>query len=242
MADVQISQPGGQRNIEFLPGGKLLIQGLTLRDLVAGAWDLGDEYVSGGPPFVATEHYDIVAKAPGTAPEKDLRAMLKTLLLERFQLQVHTEQKPMPVYALVVSKKGQKLKPSAPEGKQECKLQLPAQRTDGLILRTYACKNTSMGTLAELLPNVAPAYANLPVIDLTELPGNYDFTLEWTPRGGVRATDGSTVGGAIPTTNEPDGKTLFDTLQANLGLRLEARKLPRDILVINKVQRVPTGN
>jgi uncharacterized protein (TIGR03435 family) len=249
VADVQIAKPGGQPDVQFLPGGKLILRYLTMQEMITAAWDLRDEYVTGGPAWLSAEHYDIVAKAATTTPEKDLRRMLGTLLKERFKLEVHHETKVMPVYALVVGKKGAKLKESAAgeTDKQSCKIQIPQQRTDGFILRTYTCTKTGMGQLAFALPRIAPAYVDLPAVDLTELKGVYDFTLEWTPRRGGRGAAGGAggaggVGDAIPTTSDPNDRTVFDALQSQLGLKLEQRKHPMDVLVIDKVERVPIDN
>ena len=251
VADVQISKPGGKPNGDFLPGGKLTLQYLTMKELITVAWDLRDDYVTGGPAWLNSEHYDIVAKAVTTTPEKELRQMLQNLLIERFKLEVHHDKKVMPVYALVAGKKGARLQESAAGDaeKHSCKIQTPQQRTDGLILRSFICKKTGMDVLASMLPNIAPAYIDLPVVDLTELKGFYDFTLDWTPRGGGRGAAGRGgdapapgKAGDVPTTSEPDGVTVFDALQSQLGLKLEQRKHPMDIVVIDKVERIPTEN
>lgn len=242
VADVQVSKPGGKPNGDFLPGGKLLLQYLTMKEMITAAWDLRDDYVTGGPAWLNSEHYDIVAKAAATTPEKDLRLMLQNLLIERFKLEIHHDKKVMPVYALVAGKKGARLKePAADDAvKPSCKIQTPQQRTDGLILRTFACKKTGMDELTNMLPRIAAAYIDLPVVNLTELKGSYDFTLEWTPRRGVRGAAGPA--GDAPTAPDPDALTIFDAVQSQLGLKLEQRKVPMDIVVIDKVERVPIDN
>jgi hypothetical protein len=129
--------------------------------------------------------------------------------------------RPTPVYALVAGKKRARLQESAAGDaeKHSCKIQTPQQRTDGLVLRSLICKKTGMEALASMLPNIAPAYIDLPVDDLTELRGLYDFTLDWTPRGGGRgAADrggdapAAVKAGDVPATSEPDGVTVFDAL------------------------------
>jgi uncharacterized protein (TIGR03435 family) len=251
VADVQVSKPGGKPHGDFLPGGKVTIQSFPMKGLIAIAWDLPDDYVIGGPAWLNSEHYDIVAKAVTTAPLKELRLMLQTLLIERFKLQVHHDKKAMPVYALVAGKKAVKLQErAAGDGdKPSCKIQGVQQRTDGLFLRSFICKKTSMEELANRLPEAAPAYVDLPVVNLTDLKGLYDFTLAWTPTGGGRGGAGrggdapaAGKAGDMPAASEPDGVTLFDALQSQLGLKLEPRKYPMDILVIDKVERVPTEN
>jgi uncharacterized protein (TIGR03435 family) len=243
VADVKISKPGTNPNADFLPGGKLVLQYLTMKEMIVAAWnyDRWPDRISGGPDWLDSEHYDIVAKALQTTPEADLRLMLRNLLIERFKLQTHVEQKPVSVYALVVGRKG-KLKESAGEGdKNSCKVQTPAERKDGQIIRSFMCTQTSMDFLAERLPNVAPGYIELPVVNMTDLKGRYDFTIGWTPRRRTTAIGGGDTGKApeIPTTGESDGFTIFDSLQSQMGLKLEQRKHPMEVVVIDKVQRQP---
>jgi len=244
VADVQISKPGGKPNVDYLPGGKVILQYVTMKDMVMGAWKLPSDYVTGGPAWLNSEHYDIVAKAHTTrtdTEDDELKAMLQTLLKERFRLEVHFEKKPMPVYALVAGKKV-KLQTSAAGAneKPDCKYQAPQQRNDGQVLRTFACKKVSMQMLAAELRSMAPAYIDRPVVDLTDLKGDFDFTLAWTPRG--RNAPVPPRNSDAPTVSEPDGVTVFDALQSQLGLKLEQRKHPMDVLVIDRVERVPTEN
>jgi uncharacterized protein (TIGR03435 family) len=174
--------------------------------------------------------------------------MLRNLLIERFKLETHGEKQPMPVFALTVGKRNPKLLPSAANDEQpSCKVQTPAQRKDGQLPRTVSCRKQSMDDLANRLPKIAAAYIDRPVIDLTGLKGLYDFTLEWTPRRGVRGPvspggDASAKPGEVPTASESNAVTIFDALQSQLGLRLELRKHPMDILVIDKVERLPIDN
>ncbi len=98
----------------------------------------------------------------------------------------------------MVGKKGAKLHESSDDAeKPSCKIQPPQERTDGLLLRSFICKKTGIDRLAALLPTIAPAYVDLPVVDLTELKGIYPAP------GGV---------GEVPTTSDPDGLTVFDAL------------------------------
>jgi uncharacterized protein (TIGR03435 family) len=174
---------------------------ISMQELVTIAWGMRDDYVTGGPAWLNSEHYDIVAKARDATPVSELRLMLQSLLMERFRLQVHMEKKPMPVYAMVVGKKVKLQESTAPANeKPSCKVQGVQERTDGQILRSFICKKMTMALLAERLPNVAPAYFDRPVVDLTELKGDYDFALAWTPRGRnapapVKNSDAPTVSG-----------------------------------------------
>jgi uncharacterized protein (TIGR03435 family) len=245
VSDVKVSSPGGTPNVDFLPGGKIVANFVTMKELLAVAWSKREEYVIGGPSWLGEEHYDIVAKATPAAKEADLALMLQSLLFERFKLALHMEKKPMPVYVLTAGKKGPKLTESTAPASEEasCKMQLPTERKDGQILRSLICKNAPISALVERLPNVAPAYVDHPVVDQTELKGRYDFTLEWAPRRGGRGAVivGGGAAGEVPAP-DPDGATIFGAVQSQLGLKLEPRKLPMDVLVIDKLERVPTEN
>jgi uncharacterized protein (TIGR03435 family) len=238
VADIKVSPAGTQMSFEMLPGGKLTAHGVPMKMMIAAAYEVDDSFVE-GPSWLASERYDIVAKAPHNAPEKDMVQMLQSLLIERFKLEVHRDKKIAAVYALTFAKKTGKLQESAAgDTEQNCKLQLPQQRKDGLLLRTWSCTNTNMDNLADSLGQVAAAYVDLPVVNLTELKGAYDFSLEWAPR---RAGRGAAARGEPPPTADPDGPNIFEAV-GRLGLKLEQRRMPMDIIVVDKMERTPTEN
>jgi uncharacterized protein (TIGR03435 family) len=109
----------------------------------------------------------------------------------------------------------------------------------------------TMDELANGLRNMAPAYIDRPVVNLTELKGPYDFKLGWTPRGqlmgtaGGRGTEGAaTAEGAAINVSDPTagGLTVFEAVAKNLGLKLEATKHALPVIVVDKVNRTPTEN
>jgi len=166
--------------------------------------------------------------------------MLQTLLAERFKLVIHHDQKAVPVYALLVGKGGPKLKPSAPHdaGKKDCQRQGVVGGVPGMLQVTST--RMTMADLAELLPDTAPAYVDLPVVDLTELKGSYDFKLNWTGRAALEGRRRDADGNII--TEPAGGLSMFDALQAQLGLKLESRKHPMPVIVVDHVERIPTDN
>jgi uncharacterized protein (TIGR03435 family) len=102
-----------------------------------------------------------------------------------------------------------------------------------------ACTRITMAELAEQVANRAGAYVDLPVVDLTGIEGAYDLKLLWTPKAaleGRKAPDGTVI------TEPAGGLSIFDALQAQLGLRLEQRKHPMPLIVVDRVERVPTEN
>ena len=161
-----------------------------------------------------------MAKAAGPAPDAELRLMLQTLLADRFKLAVHHQTKEMSAYALVVGKNGPKFQESQAEGES---VLVPDQKTMKVVVQ-----RTPMAQLVEMLGNVLRA----PVVDLTELKGRYDITVE--------------LAKYIPDRNstEPmDPVTILTRgLQDELGLKLEPRKLPIDLVVVDHAEKIPAEN
>ncbi len=207
----------------FAANGTVTMRSVTLRELMTQAYKevLRPEYLIGGPNWMETEQFELIAKAPAGTPVDTERLMLQAALAERFHLTVHREQKPMPVFALLAGKKELKLQPAVAPGDADCK-QAFAQ-ADG---HTHvACVNMTMAGLASRLSRLEPFDVNQPAVDLTGIAGSYNFQLEWTPRGQDSA---------------PVGVTVMDALE-KLGLKLEARKEPMTVIAIDRVEQ-PDAN
>jgi uncharacterized protein (TIGR03435 family) len=191
--------------------GTISLRGHSLKGLICVAYHIKESQVSGGPKWLDDDRFDINAKAEGPAEDPQLLAMLQTLLAERFQLVFHHEEKIASAFALVVAKSGLKIN--------------PVDGAEGSSSRggkgRIAAKGVSMEKLAETLSR----HAGAPVSDMTGATGAYDFTLEWPTEG-----DAADIQSA-----------LFAALQQQLGLKLEIRKLPVDLLVIDRAEK-PTGN
>jgi uncharacterized protein (TIGR03435 family) len=228
----QIGQAGPMGQMDFR-NGRVQIMGATLKGLISLAYDTTMERIVGGPKWLAEDRFDIIAKAPATVPFDALRGMLKTLIVQRFTMTIHTEDQPMPVYVLAQGKKP-KLKESDGTARSECQI-VNKER------RTYICQNTTMAQLAERLPNVAGAYIHPPVLDLTGLKGAYNFEAYWTPKG--QLTSGAKAGGDPNQAPAPtDDVTVFEAMDKQLGLKLEEQKHPIPVLVVDKVERTPREN
>jgi uncharacterized protein (TIGR03435 family) len=183
----------------------------TLKGMISVAYQVKDFQVSGGPKWIDEDRFEINAKAEGPAEDPQLLAMLQTLLADRFQLVIHHEQKVAPAYALVVAKSGLKIKPV--EGATGSS----SKGGRGVLV----AKGVTMAKLAEQLTRRLGAQ----VADLTETPGAFDFKLEWSIEG-----DANDVQSA-----------LFEALQSQLGVKLESRKLPLDLIVVDKAEK-PSEN
>ena len=252
VADIKPSAPGTtQRRANFQPGGRLDLQGVTMKDLVTLAWDIPDVMVAPGPKWLETDRFDVVASAPrdlvsGTAVDIDtLRAMLRTLLVDRFKVATHTEEQPVQVYVLSLPKPQHKLKKADPSVRSGCKAATagPDVKISSVGVGR-SCQNTTVSQLAEKLPAFAPGYIDRPVVDATGLDGGWDFTFAWTGRGAfemARAQAAPQAGQSLSST--PDGSmTLFEAVDKQLGLKLELQKHPMPVLVIDRAEQKPSEN
>ncbi len=202
----------------------------TLKLLIAAAYNLNPRTISGGPAWIESDHFDILAVTPGDVqPTHDEQmAMLRNLLSDRFKLTFHREQKEFSIYELRVGKNGPKLKESTSSPDDPTAL-VSTVYPERILL---PARNTTMSEFATLMQR---AILDRPVVDKTGLPGRYDFDLEWAP-------DESQFGGDIPPAPaDAPVAPLFVAVQEQLGLKLEATRGPVSALVIDKAQR-PTPN
>jgi uncharacterized protein (TIGR03435 family) len=248
VADVQTSKAVGPPRARFLPGGKVQFDGLPMKFMVQAAWgyENDESRVTGGPSWVNSEKYDIVAKAPHDVDIPTLRLMLRQLLIKRFGLEMHIQDAAMPVYGLEKGKGNPKITASEKTGAPDCQRGFD----NGVISLT--CHNMTMDELANGLRAMAPAYIDKPVVNLTGLTGQYDFKMGWTPRGqllgtgdGVRAAGGAAQpDGGVLNVGEATagGITIFEAVEKHLGLKLASVKHAMPIIVIDKVNKTPVEN
>jgi uncharacterized protein (TIGR03435 family) len=194
-----------------------------LKRCIRGAYDVQESQIVGGPKWAGEDRYDIDAKAAGPAGDRELMEMLRSLLSERFKLAFHRETRELPGYALVVGKSGLKAKRSQPDAESRT-------NSSRVAIDAEAC---SMYQLAQKLSEVI----HVPVADLTEIEGEFDFQLKWTPDD-MQAKPPS--GGDKPAAAAVDlasGPSVFAALQEQLGLKLEPRKVPTEVLVIDHAEK-----
>jgi uncharacterized protein (TIGR03435 family) len=225
------SGPRSGRFITMQGTNRFVEKDYTLKLLIAAAYDLNPRTISGGPAWVESDHYDIVAVTPGEVrPNHDEQmSMLRNLLKERFKLTFHREQKVFSIYVLEVGKNGPKLKQST-AGPDEAVVVGPGVVYPQRIV--LPGRNATMGNFVSLLQR---AILDRPVVDKTGLSGRYDFDLEWAP-------DETQFGGDVPPAGAAaTSPPLFEAVQQELGLKLEATRGPVDALVVDTVDR-PAAN
>ena len=264
VASVRPSPDGaiGQLHLGLqVDGSQVRVNHLALRDCLAIAFNLKPYQVS-GPDWLASERFDIIAKLPQGAPREQVQPMLQALLLDRFQMKTHHESRDFPVYALVVAKGGLKMQALPPDPADAAgpdKGTINVQATGGrggavvsygqgayfsLGSNRFEAKRMQMSHVADMLSR----FEDKPVVDMTELKGLYDFTLDFTEEDFrammIRAALANGVAlppEAIHLLESASGDSLFAALQ-KLGLKLDSRKAPLDVLVVDHAEKAPTDN
>jgi uncharacterized protein (TIGR03435 family) len=218
---------------------------MTVQSLLMIAYSMPVNQVM-GPSWIESDRYDIVAKvAPGTT-KGQVSVMLQNLLADRFMLVVHRETSEFPVYELVVGKGGSKLKPhvedpSAPQlGIGEFKQQKDGKpiaalgESVGILLPpgkwSYAAIRQKLEGTSSLV-NLLSRELGRPVIDKTGLTGEYDWNLEFRDQRPMRQ--------GPPDSDAPE---ISVAVEEQLGLKLESKKGPVEILVVDSGNKTPSDN
>lgn len=195
----------------------------TLRRLVSEAYHVQVRQVL-GPHWLDEEEYDIDARTESNRRKETLVGMLRELLAERFQLQTHTENRDMRVYELVTDKDGPKIQPVADGGSA---IAGPGFHFQG-DMRQFAdflAVQLSIPIADDPSQPVRAGGPMIPVLDKTGLEGIYSFTAEVRPELGI------------------DSFSLWQrTLRDKLGLRIESRRGPVQVVVVDSASRIPTAN
>jgi bla regulator protein blaR1 len=203
------------------------------------------------PKWVATDNFEIHARASGNPTKDQMRLMMQSLLADRFKLAIHFETQQVPVLALVLVKPGlmgPKLRPHADGPPCDAVVPTSANRLDvfphecsvyGLFMQPThmflaGSRNTTMELIAASLTSL-PGGVDRPVVDQTGLSGKYDFRIEWTPDSNGPASSGADA--------QPDsqGTTFLEALKEQLGLKLKSTRAPLDVLVVDHVE-TPSEN
>lgn len=214
--------------IRPMPAGQgYVATGIPLKLMIRLMYTLTDSQVVGGPDWINTDRWDVQAKADHSANINELHEMFQTLMADRFQLKFHKENKDLPMYELVLDKPGSasKLKVNDTPNKFDIPI-IPAGR--GHVNGT----RVGMSYLAWFLSQ----QLNRPVVDKTGLDQFYDFELQWT----LELPDGARPPGADAPA-PPEVPTIFAALREQLGLKLESKKGPVEVYVIDHAEK-PSGN
>jgi uncharacterized protein (TIGR03435 family) len=241
-----------------IDGAMVSFSGMPLRWYVHYAYTVKETQVS-GPDWLASSRFDVVAKLPAGATREQIPEMVQTLLADRFKLTLHRDTKESSVSALVVGKGGVKMKespldPDTDEGPGKANVDVSVTGGDrgatvslgkgasvAFEAQRLVAKKVTMAYLADSLTR----FEDRPVVDMTGLKGTYDCEIPYN-LDDVRALILSSAppGTPLPPRQADVGETgvsLVDSLQA-LGLKLEPRKAPLDIFVVDHIEKTPTAN
>jgi uncharacterized protein (TIGR03435 family) len=245
-----------------IDGAQLRTTYLTVKDYIGMAYRVKLYQIS-GPDWMGTDRFDVAATLPDGALPAQVPEMMQALLADRFQLSLHREQKEFPVYVLEAAKSGLKMTVSPPN--------LELEKADARAPQSFTGAGTNQGVSVNLGNGASFTFSNnkfegkrltmqavagtlerfldRPVVDMTHVKGNYDFTVDVTAEDYQAMLIRSAVvaGVILPPAvlkiieGSPTPTSLFDGLE-KLGLKLTPRKAPLDVLVIDKVSKTPTEN
>ena len=192
---------------------------VTVATCIKWAYSVQDSQIS-GPPWLQSEHYDITAKTDRPVTVAQLKLMMRTLLVERFQLTFHRQSRQLRSYVLTVAKSGHKLRESAADAKTSRQ-----NSATGTVARAV-----TMGEFADFIAGPLKA----PVVDMTGLKGKYDFV-----RGLYSLPSGECAG--HETGFADTNGIIISALQGELGLKLESKRESVEVLVMDHVEK-PSAN
>jgi uncharacterized protein (TIGR03435 family) len=207
-------------NLGRVAHGELSMGNVTLSEAVRFAWGINNDAQVAGPDWIKSKEvrFKIDAKAAPDAPRAQVLVMLQSLLTERFRLKTHTEQREIAHLELVA-------------GKKESKLKAAIEGSDGSHNRNGFGHIVSNRMTMDVLTTILSRFLRQPILDRTGLEGGYEIDLEWSPepRAGEEPAD-------------PSRPSIYAAVQEQLGLKLEARKTPLPVIVVDSAERVPIGN
>jgi uncharacterized protein (TIGR03435 family) len=244
VASIKPGKPGMGSTLLFRLDG-LTANRMTLKALLREAYGIENDQIVGAPSWVNTQTYDIEAKVDAAdaaalerLSEDQRKLMFQSFLAERFQLKVHRETKELSI-ALVIAKNGPKLREAKPGDTYPDGIKGPDGKPGGHagMMMWGSGRLTGQGiSIASMVPPLTQQLGRT-VLDKTGLTGRYDVELRWTPDDTSTPATGPDSG----TAAESPAPSIFTALQEQLGLKLESRKAPVEVLVIDHVQ-APSAN
>jgi uncharacterized protein (TIGR03435 family) len=220
-ADLYYANLGTYRN------GVLTQTNTTLAECLRFAYEITTDDLVAGPDWIKNKavRFDILAKTAPATPRSEALLMLRTLLDERFKLTLRHEPRVLSYYAL-----------TAPNGEHKMK---PAQDppVEGEVILWQGRFRHNRMTMLMLAAMIA-RYMHIPVLDQTAIPGAFEVKLDWTRDNSLPAAAAPGAVAAEPA----DGPSIFEAVQKQLGLKLEKRKGPVDVLVVDHAEKTPLAN
>ena len=243
-------------------GTQVRLSGMTLKDYIGIAYGVKPQQIV-GPDWIGQQRFDTAATIPADGTTAQIPQMMRALLADRFKMTMHRETREFPVYGIGVAKGGPKLQPSttaAPEpapGEKPPAVNVAASGSgNGVAVdlgggssfslgnNKLEVRRTTMASLAEVLTR----FVDRPVLDQTALTGVYDIVLNIAPEDymPLLIRSGINAGVSMP----PQALRLLDGANADplsgplrdVGLTLESRKAPLEVIVVDAISKTPTEN
>jgi uncharacterized protein (TIGR03435 family) len=224
VASVKAAVPDAPRGRNSVMGDRVVFNNTTLLNVLAKAFDVKVRNQIVGPSWIFTDRYDIAAKAPDNTPKDQIPRMLQALLINRFKLVLHHETRELRAYALIIGKGRLKLVEDNSGDK------------NSMVVNNGRREARSMSIA--VLAQMASQTLGLAVLDLTGLKGYYDFPYDFS----LEETGGMNTPPVTPGLAAANSAPSIFTIMENLGLKLESRKAPFDVIVIDAGDKVPTEN
>jgi uncharacterized protein (TIGR03435 family) len=257
----------GRIAIGLQPGGRFNATNVPLRFLIRNAYQLQDSQIVGGPDWMNTDRYDIAAKAedgavsgpqPPPGQPGPVQLMLRALLADRFKLVAHSEDRDMPIFALVLNRPDGKLGPQLTKSTVDCSAVGRGGRGDGrgappppgppqpgqpltCGIRIAPGNMLVGGSPMSQIAQVLSQFAGRIVVDKTGLTDSYDMNLTWTPDSIPQRPPGAPDALINGVPIDPNGPSLFTAVVEQLGLKLDSQKAPIKVFVIEKAEK-PVAN
>jgi uncharacterized protein (TIGR03435 family) len=203
--------------VELRPGGRLVITNTPVRDVIRYVFNLPEFAVTGGPDWLASERYDIVAEAEGEPTREQWMQTMRVLLADRFKLRVRLDARELPIYELVLASVDRRLGPQLTSTTVDC---AAAERQQGPIRCGVDLQGDSIKVVGRPMSRLVRTLAQLcgrQVIDRTGLDGLYDAAITWKPDVSADANCAS----------------LSAALEEQLALKLQSARDQAEVLVIN---------
>jgi uncharacterized protein (TIGR03435 family) len=239
VASIKLNK-SGTTTMKFPPpsAGRFQATNFPLKALIAFAYGALGSQISGAPDWTNSERFDVDARAADTNTTREqYQQMLQSLLVERFKLQIRKETRDLPSYELLLARAGSRLKAADPKA---CNT---AGET-GVICGSFYTGQASLDGRSMSMAQFCNALAIVlgrPVTDHTGLDGRFDVHLEFDPQG-VNLGKGDSGLTADPDKSDGAQPSIFSALQQQLGLKLQSHKEPAEVLVIERLERLPTEN
>jgi uncharacterized protein (TIGR03435 family) len=228
--------PGEWAGIRAIAGRTYIARDATLKSMIREMYKITDVQIAGGPNWIDTARFDVMAKAEHPDKMGNLNVMFENMLADRFKLQFHREARTLPVWAVTMDKNGPKMRVNPSPEQFEVPIKLSDADTASTSL-TFTGIHTNMEHLCWWLGLVINRFeaVDRPVVDRTGLKGFYDFTLTFVP-----GPSGRTGANGEPLASF-DGSNLAEALREQLGLKLGSTKSPVQVFIIDHLEK-PSEN